>query len=143
MISSERYELLHLAALPANTSDRRRFSSFMLLTGAFCLTFISACAGVNEPSPEAVARGRDLFARTCTSCHAADGTGTRLGPDVTSAQDASHRTYAEVRDAIESGVPPSSSFPAGMPPTGGARMSADEVDALTAFVWFLRSARER
>ena len=133
-----------LAALPADTSGRCRFSSFMLLTGAFCLTFISACADrVNEPSPEAVARGRDLFARTCTSCHAADGTGTRLGSDVTSAQDARHRTYAEVRDAIESGVPPSPSFPAGMPPAGGATLSADEVDALTAFVWSLRSARKR
>ena len=74
----------------------------------------------------------------CTGCHGANGTGTPLGPNLTSSRwlwgDGS---YAAIAKTITQGVPQPRNYRSPMPPMGGAQLSADQVSAVAAYVWGL------
>ena len=61
---------------------------------------LAACAGSDLPVGDATA-GADLYASTCASCHAADGTGG-AGPSLVSATPG--KSDAELTDIIQNGT---------------------------------------
>jgi glucose/arabinose dehydrogenase len=92
-----------------------------------------------------VADGDDIFhgasGGTCNGCHGADGKGTSVGPDLTA------KTWiwgdgslASIRDIITKGVAKPKTFPGAMPPKGGAALSAQQVDDVSAYVWAISHA---
>jgi mono/diheme cytochrome c family protein len=84
-----------------------------------------------------VAAGAKLFAgQTCTGCHGADGKGTPLGPDLTSGKSlGGDGSLASIRKTIQDGVPMPKQYRQAMPPMGGAQLSADQLQDMSAYVW--------
>ncbi len=93
-------------------------------------------------TPQMVEQGKALFAGDglCSACHGADGAGIKnLGNDLTDENwihtDGSYQaivtrvTEGVSAEASSSGIP--------MPPRGGARLSADQVRAVSAYVWVI------
>lgn len=74
----------------------------------------------------------------CTGCHGTGGSGTPLGPNLTAGKwlwsDGSHEG---ITATITEGVLQPKNYRAPMPPMGGAQLSADQVEALAAYVWAL------
>jgi ubiquinol-cytochrome c reductase cytochrome c subunit len=80
------------------------------------------------PSPELVARGRELYLTGCVSCHGVDGVGTDLAPTVVNAGAASASFYLTTgRMPAAQGVP----F---QPPRKQPAYSQPDIDALVAYV---------
>ncbi len=81
---------------------------------------------------------------TCAGCHASDGKGSEVGPDLTSGQwlwgDGSVKAIAAT---VRSGVTKPKGTSGAMPPLGGAALSAGDVDAVAAYVWALGHASGR
>lgn len=75
---------------------------------------------------------------TCAGCHASDGRGSEVGPDLASGHwlwgDGSVRAIATT---IRSGVMKPKGTSGAMPPLGGAPLSAADVEAVSAYVWAL------
>ena len=75
-------------------------------------------------------------ASSCSGCHGADAKGSTPGPDLTSGTwlwgDGS---LASIKDVISKGVPSPKRYRSPMPPMGGAQLSADDLAAVSAFVW--------
>jgi glucose/arabinose dehydrogenase/mono/diheme cytochrome c family protein len=75
---------------------------------------------------------------TCTGCHGANGTGTTLGPNLTTTRwlwgDGS---YAAIARTIAQGVPQPKQYRSPMPPRGGAQLDANQVSAVAAYIWSL------
>ncbi len=92
---------------------------------------------------EMVTQGRQLFsgAGGCMACHNPNATGTQLAPDLTDDEwiNISGRDYEEIVSLINSGVPQPVQHPGPMPPMGGANLSAEQVDALAAYIFTLGS----
>lgn len=135
------------------------------LLGATALITVAACAGgtggagdTATPAPAAapaaaapagmpsgvttamIAEGMALYAgdALCASCHAEDGTGTMLGPDLTDDEwmhiDGSFDSIVQV---IVEGVeePQASMVP--MAPMGGSDINEAQARAVAAYVWSL------
>jgi cytochrome c5 len=87
---------------------------------------------------EMVTQGRELFSGRggCHACHNAQATGTQLAPDLTDDEwvNVSGRDYEEIVNLIRTGVPQPQQHPAPMPPMGGANLSAEQVNALAAYI---------
>lgn len=92
---------------------------------------------------EMVALGDRIFhgrvgGASCTGCHGANARGTPLGPDLTARKwlwgDGS---FAAIKKIIAEGVPQPKQYRSAMPPMGGARLTADQVSAVAAYVWAL------
>jgi glucose/arabinose dehydrogenase/mono/diheme cytochrome c family protein len=75
---------------------------------------------------------------TCVGCHGADGSGTEVGPNLVDAKwlwgDGSMSGIAK---SITDGVAQPKEYRAPMPPLGGAQLSADQVNAIAAYLWGL------
>jgi Cytochrome C oxidase, cbb3-type, subunit III len=75
---------------------------------------------------------------TCVGCHGADASGTAVGPNLTDDKwlwgDGS---VAAIAKAITEGVSQPKEFRAPMPALGGAQLSADQVNAIAAYLWGL------
>lgn len=105
-------------------------SALPLLAGVLAAARPSA-ADAPRVDGKAVYEGKG----NCASCHGADGTGTRIAPDLTDGVwlhgDGSLRVIEEV---VRNGVaePVEASIP--MPPMGGATLTPDEVSAVAAYV---------
>lgn len=81
--------------------------------------------------------GKQAFETTiCYTCHAMDGSGTPLAPnlrdDVWLNADG---TLASIEATIRSGVPEPKEHPAPMPPMGGAQLTDEQVQNLAAYVY--------
>ena len=78
----------------------------------------------------------------CFVCHGQDAKGT-VGPNLTDALWIhSKGTFPEIVQQILAGVPASQSKSGVMmPPRGGADLSADQVEAVAAYVWGLSHPR--
>jgi mono/diheme cytochrome c family protein len=75
---------------------------------------------------------------SCTGCHGANGTGSGLGPDLTSkAWMWSDGSFVGILKVITEGVPQPKKFRSPMPPMGGAQLSDTQAAALAAYVWGL------
>jgi mono/diheme cytochrome c family protein len=71
----------------------------------------------------------------CVSCHAADGTGTALGPDLTDGQWLNiDGTFDEIVALVRAGVPAPKRYPTPMPPMGGGRLSKRDIEAVARYV---------
>jgi glucose/arabinose dehydrogenase/mono/diheme cytochrome c family protein len=90
-----------------------------------------------------VFRGQEGGA-TCTGCHGSNAKGTPLGPDLTSGQwiwgDGS---LASITHIIADGVAEPKNYRSPMPPMGGAQLSKQDLDAVSAYVWALGHQRAR
>jgi glucose/arabinose dehydrogenase/mono/diheme cytochrome c family protein len=79
-----------------------------------------------------------LGGATCTGCHGEDASGTSLGPGLTSGKWLwSDGSYPAIAKTITDGVPQPKLYRAPMPPMGGAVLTADQVNALAAYLWSL------
>jgi mono/diheme cytochrome c family protein len=88
--------------------------------------------------PKMAARGRKLFAETCTVCHGPDVKGTQLGPSLVDAEWLQGSgTVPEIEQAIRAGVPEPQEYPVPMPPLGGGTYTPEEVRALAVYVYSL------
>ncbi len=96
--------------------------------------FVANLGGPAPPSPPAPTTppdpdggspgdrtGPEVYAGFCASCHAADGTGTPLGPDVVG------ESIDEILDVVRSGD-------SGMPGFGAAVITDGELDAMAAWL---------
>jgi mono/diheme cytochrome c family protein len=89
-------------------------------------------------TPKMAARGRKLFAETCTVCHGPDAAGTQLGPSLVDAEWLEGGgTVPEIERVIREGVPEPQEYPVPMPPLGGGSYTEEEVRALSAYVFSL------
>jgi glucose/arabinose dehydrogenase/mono/diheme cytochrome c family protein len=94
-------------------------------------------------TPEMVALGDRIYhgqvgGASCTGCHGANGTGSPLGPSLTSKKWLwSDGSFAGILKVITNGVPQPKRYRSPMPPMGGAQLTADQASALAAYVWGL------
>ena len=110
-----------------------------------------AGAEANLPVPtgatrETVDLGERIFAGqaasgTCSGCHGATGTGTPLGPNLTSGKWLwSDGSLSGIERTILHGVPTPKEYRSPMPPMGGAQLTQAQVAAVAAYVWSLGHA---
>ncbi|HKB54144.1 MAG TPA: c-type cytochrome [Ramlibacter sp.] len=95
------------------------------------------CAAVSQ---DLVNRGRAVFsgAGNCFACHAANGQGTALAPNLTDTLWLNiDGSYASIVGLVRTGVPKPKQYPAPMPPMGGASLSPAQVCAVAAYVYSL------
>jgi cytochrome c5 len=97
-------------------------------------------AGLPAPpggTRDQVAAGAKLFARqTCTGCHGADGKGAPLGPDLTSGKYLDgDGSLASIKKTIQDGVAMPKQYRQAMPAMGGAQLSLDQLQDVSAYVW--------
>lgn len=76
----------------------------------------------------------------CFTCHASDGTGSALAPDLTDGtwiwiEAGAGDDLAQITNIVRQGVPQPQEFPAPMPPMGGAQLSDEQVNAVSAYVY--------
>ena len=94
-------------------------------------------------TPAMVALGDRIFhgqvgGAACTGCHGADAKGTPLGPDLTGKKWLwSDGSYAGIAKTITDGVSQPKQYRSPMPPKGGAQLTAEQVQAVAAYVWSL------
>lgn len=94
------------------------------------ITIASAAASQDQPG-RAIFQGKG----NCWTCHGKDAKGGPLAPDLTDGEWLNvDGTAAAVRALIQKGVPQPRKHPAPMPPMGGASLSPEELDAVTAYV---------
>jgi mono/diheme cytochrome c family protein len=99
-------------------------------------------AGAAMQLPEGVTQvmvdaGKQAFETTiCYTCHGMDGSGTPLAPNLR--DDTwlnTDGTMAGIEQVIRNGVPTPVEHPAAMPPMGGAQLSDEQIQNLTAYVY--------
>lgn len=90
-------------------------------------------------SQEMIEEGQALFTGQgiCHTCHGQDATGTQLAPDLTDDEWINIPepiTQEKIVTLVKSGVADPVEYPAPMPPMGGAELSDDEIQAVSAYV---------
>lgn len=110
------------------------------------LPLFAACGGGDEGggegevSAEALEAGEEVFTGKglCYTCHGSDGTGTQLGPDLTDDEWLNidpPPTQEKLETVIREGVQEPVEHAAPMPPMGGAQLTDEEVENVTAYVY--------
>lgn len=93
-----------------------------------------------------IADGGKLFKGQglCFGCHGLDGKGV-MGPDLTDTLWLhSEGTFPEIAQQIVAGIPRNlSKSGVMMPPRGGGQLSAEQVEAVAAYVWSLSHPRAK
>jgi mono/diheme cytochrome c family protein len=91
---------------------------------------------MQEPPGRALYEGKG----NCATCHGKDGRGTPLGPDLTDSVWLNvDGTEPSVAQLIRTGVLKPKQYPTPMPPMGGARLRAAEIEAIARYVVSLRA----
>ena len=80
---------------------------------------------------QALAKGSELFASRCAACHQAQGQGL-IGPNLTDKHWIHGGKIVDIRRTISEGVPEKGML------SWKTMLSADEMNAVTAYVWTLR-----
>jgi mono/diheme cytochrome c family protein len=99
-----------------------------------------------QTDPQSVARGRTIFLGkgTCHVCHGQEAKGTPMGPDLTdSAWLNADGTLESIQQVVKSGVARPKRYPAPMPPMGGARLRADELEDVARYIFSLGTRAEK
>jgi len=74
----------------------------------------------------------------CSGCHGVSGGGSPLGPPLNRQKWLwSDGSFAGILKSIREGVPNPKQYRSPMPPLGGAQLTRDQINALTAYVWSL------
>ena len=113
--------------------------SMLCVLGFLCVLCVSVAAqqGIANPfagNAQAIDEGREIYNRTCTTCHGADGAGSEMGPALGApARRYALATDAQIFDAIKNGIPTTQ-----MPRFGGGRLADDAIWKLTAYIRGLR-----
>jgi mono/diheme cytochrome c family protein len=82
-------------------------------------------------------QGRELFP-VCATCHGFEGEGTQLGPSLADPEWIHGTgTLQDIERVILSGVDEPETFPVPMPVLGGGEFTAEQVRALSAYVYLL------
>lgn len=102
-------------------------SAFLIVLGTAWSVRISSA---QEPDPEKLSQGAQLFAENCAVCHGEDGQG-RVGATINKDWP-SIRPDLTVKNVIENGIP-GSVMPAWSEEKGGP-LSADQIDALVYYI---------
>lgn len=89
-----------------------------------------------------VTAGQQIFTGKgiCYSCHGQDGTGTPLAPNLTDSEwlnVSADPSWDELQQLVRNGVPTPKEHPSPMPPMGGAQLSDQEIQQVTAYVYSL------
>lgn len=118
-----------------------RSATIALLLGASLV--LPACGGDDggetAAAPDLVARGEELYAQSCASCHGADLRGTDKGPShLSEVYRPDHHADAAFVLAAKRGVRAHHFDFGDMPPVPGL-----DDDDLTAIVAYVRSVQER
>jgi glucose/arabinose dehydrogenase/cytochrome c5 len=110
----------------------------------------SAPDSANLPTPAGatsaqVSAGAKLFAsQTCTGCHGSDGKGTPLGPDLTTGKSLwGDGSLASIKKTIQDGVPTPKQYRQAMPAMGGAQLSAEQLQDVSAYVWAIGHPKKK
>src|SRR5262245_51253991 len=110
----------------------RRLAPLVLVLLVSSLT-ITAQTNPFAGDAQAIADGRDIYNRTCTACHGADGAGGEMGPALGApARRYAQSTDAQIFDAIKNGIASTQ-----MPRFGG-RLSDNDVWKVAAYIRGLR-----
>jgi len=89
---------------------------------------------------EQIYRGQ-VGGAACTGCHGESAQGTALGPDLTGKKWLwSDGSYAGIAKTITDGVSQPKQYRSPMPPIGGAQLTADQVNAVAAYIWSISHA---
>ncbi len=93
---------------------------------------------------EIVALGADLYRSLgdgptmCTACHGSAANGSTLGPDLTDdLWQWSDGSLAGIAKSIVDGVAQPKNFRNPMPPMGGSQLTAEQANAMAAYIWAL------
>lgn len=101
-------------------------STIVLLLASFL-----AVSGAQAQDGRAIFQGKG----NCHVCHGKDARGTPLAPDLTDTVWINiDGSPAAIRQVIVKGVDKPQKHPAPMPPMGGVKLSAKEIDALAAYI---------
>lgn len=74
----------------------------------------------------------------CAGCHGDSGEGTPLGPALTGKEWLwSDGSFAGIKKTVTEGVLQPKKYRSPMPPKGGAQLTADQLSAVSAYVWSL------
>lgn len=98
----------------------------------------ASAPGCPDVDQALVDQGRLVFtgAGGCAACHAADATGTQLGPNLTDrAWLDADGSYGSIAATVRSGVPSPRQYPAPMPAMGGAQLTTAQVCAVAGYVY--------
>ena len=111
---------------------------------AVLLASVTACSdgggSGSEASSDLAARGREVYAQSCASCHGEDLQGTDRGPSHLSiVYEPSHHPDGAFRAAIANGAPQHHWDFGPMPPVEG--LTTEDVNAVIAFVRAEQEAR--
>jgi glucose/arabinose dehydrogenase/mono/diheme cytochrome c family protein len=73
---------------------------------------------------------------TCVGCHGSDAAGTPLGPTLKAHEWLwSDGSYAGIQKTVREGVANPKQYRSVMPAMGGAQLTADQLEAVSAYVW--------
>lgn len=100
-------------------------------SGTSAVSEESLLALVSDKS--ALAKGSELFATRCAACHQAQGQGL-IGPNLTDKHWIHGGKIADIRRVVSEGVPEKGML------SWKTMLSADEMNAVTAYVWTLRGS---
>ena len=86
-----------------------------------------------------VTQGGQIYASSsCAGCHGGNAKGSTLGPDLTASKWVwSDGSYAGIAKTITDGVPQPKNYRSPMPAMGGSQLTADQVNAIAAYLWSL------
>jgi mono/diheme cytochrome c family protein len=102
-------------------------------------TAAAAVASAPQQEGKAIFEGKG----NCATCHGKEGKGTAIGPDLTNGQWLTiGGTLQDISAVVRAGVSKPARYPAPMPPMGGARLNASEIDAVARYVLQIAGARD-
>jgi glucose/arabinose dehydrogenase/mono/diheme cytochrome c family protein len=94
-------------------------------------------------TPAMVALGQRIYrgqvsGAACAGCHGQNAEGSPLGPSLTGKNWLwSDGSYSGIAKTIRDGVSQPKNYRSPMPPVGGAQLTADQVNAVAAYIWSL------
>ncbi|HWV58680.1 MAG TPA: c-type cytochrome [Longimicrobiales bacterium] len=95
-------------------------------------------------SQELIAQGQQVFTTTtCFTCHGPTGTGTALAPNLTAGEwlNTEEGTLEQIQQVVRNGVAQPKQFPAPMPPMGGAQLTDQQIEAVSAYVYSISRSK--
>ncbi|HEX2202045.1 MAG TPA: cytochrome c, partial [Longimicrobium sp.] len=80
------------------------------------------------------AAGEAVYRKSCVMCHGPDGGGTQLGPSLVTGDLAG---VDQITQVVRAGVPDPEEYPVPMPDHTGLALTDAQVQAVSAYVYFL------